>query len=50
VEQLEGDGALVPQVARQKDRRHAAPAELALDRVASAKGVFQGGWDGHDGS
>ena len=35
---LDRDGAVVLAVARQVDHRHAAPAQLALDRVAVAHG------------
>ena len=37
-EHLEGDQALVPQVAREIDRGHAALPELALDGVAAGEG------------
>ena len=47
-EDLQGDEAVVFEVAGEIDRGHAAAAELALDRVAIAKGVRQrGGRCGH---
>jgi hypothetical protein len=41
VQDLEGNGPIVPEIARQIDRRHAAPAELALEQVAVAEGIRQ---------
>ena len=37
VQHLERDGAVVPDVVREIDRRHAAAAELALDRVVAGE-------------
>jgi hypothetical protein len=37
-EQLEGDGAVVPQVEREVHRGHAAAAQLAVELVTSSKG------------
>ena len=42
-EQLEGDAALIAVVDRQIDDRHAAAAELALDRVATAEAIREAG-------
>ncbi len=39
---LEGDQPIVPEIARQVDRGHAPPAELALEQVAVTKRVAQG--------
>jgi hypothetical protein len=41
VQDLEGDWAIVPEIARQVDRSHAAPAELALEQVTIAEGIRQ---------
>ena len=41
VQDLEGDSAIVPEIARQVDSSHAAPAELALEQVAVAEGIRQ---------
>ncbi len=41
VQDLKGDWPIVPEIARQVDRSHAAPAELALEQVAVAKGIRQ---------
>jgi hypothetical protein len=41
VQDLEGDGPIVPEIARQVDRTHAAPAELALEQVTVAEGIRQ---------
>jgi hypothetical protein len=50
VEDLQRDRAVVPEVIGQIDRRHAAPAELALDPVTVAEGLGEGRIDwGHDG-
>ena len=38
VEDLEGDGAVVAQVAREIDRGHAPAAELALERIPVLQG------------
>src|SRR6185503_17063759 len=38
MENLEGDGPVVPEIARQEDGGHAAAAELMLDRVAAGQG------------
>ena len=43
MEQLDRDGALVLQVAREVDRRHAARAQLALDHVAVRQRLRQVG-------
>ena len=40
-EHLDGDRPLVPEIARQPDRGHPAPAQLALDGVASGQGGIQ---------
>jgi hypothetical protein len=47
VQDLEGDGPVVPEITRQVDRSHAAAAELPLDHVAVAQGVLeeQVDWD-----
>ena len=45
-EQLEGDGPVVAQVVGEVDGRHSAPAELALEAVASLQGGGRGG-SGH---
>ena len=50
VQHLEGDGSVVPEVVREVDRGHAAPAELALDGITVLEGVFQGRSNGHDNS
>ena len=42
VQDLEGDRPIVPEIARQVDRSHAAPAELALEQVAVTKSIAQG--------
>jgi hypothetical protein len=45
VQDLEGDWPIVLEIAREVDRSHAAPAELALERVAvgqSGREPFQG--------
>ena len=42
VQDLEGDGPIVPEIVRQVDRGHAAPAELALEQVAVTKSIAQG--------
>ena len=48
VEDLEGDGAVVPEVAGEVDRGHAAAAELALEGVAAGERGAQGlGGSGH---
>ena len=41
VQDLAGDGPIVPEIARKVDRGHAAPAELALEQVAVAEGIRQ---------
>ena len=41
MQDLDGDLALVPDVGREEDGRHAALSELALDRVAVGKLGFQ---------
>ena len=41
MQDLEGDWPIVPEIARQVDRSHAAPAELALEQVAVAEGIRQ---------
>ncbi len=38
---LDGDGAVMLQVLGEVDRRHPAPTELALDRVAVGEGGLQ---------
>jgi hypothetical protein len=38
---LDGDQPLVPQIAREPDGGHPAPAQLALDGVASGQGGVQ---------
>jgi len=43
VEDLEGDGPVVPEVGGQVDGRHAAAAQLPLDAVAIAEGGIQRG-------
>ena len=43
MEDLERDGTIVPDVVGQVDHRHAAAAELALEHVAVAERVGQGG-------
>ncbi len=48
-EHLEGDEAIVAEVPGEVDRRHAAAAELALEEIAVAQGVGEGGIDSsHD--
>ena len=42
-EELEGDGAVVLEVAREIDGGHAAAAELALEDVAGAEAVLERG-------
>lgn len=42
VQHFEGDWPIVPEIARQVDRGHAAPAELAFDQVAVTKRIAQG--------
>jgi hypothetical protein len=37
VQDLEGDGTIVPDVVRQEDRGHPAATELALDRVGGGE-------------
>ena len=37
MQHLEGDETLVPQILREVDSRHPAPAELAIDCVVRAK-------------
>ena len=39
MEDLQGDGAVVPEIAGEIDRGHAAAAELALEHVAVPKSV-----------
>jgi hypothetical protein len=41
MEDLEGDGAVVPEVAGQVDRGHAAAAELTLEPVAVGRGGLE---------
>jgi hypothetical protein len=41
VQDLEGDRPIVPEIARQPDRSHATPAELALEEVAVTKSLAQ---------
>jgi hypothetical protein len=41
VQDLEGDWPIVPEIARQVNRSHAAPAEFALEQVAVAEGIRQ---------
>jgi hypothetical protein len=41
VEHLERDRPVMAKVVRQMDRRHAAPAELALDAVAVSEGSLE---------
>ena len=41
LEDLEGDLSLVPDIAREVDRRHAAGTELAQDLVASSQHIVQ---------
>ena len=43
MEDLERDGTIVPDVVGQVDHRHAAAAELTLERVAVAERGGQGG-------
>ena len=43
VQHLEGHLALVLEIAGEKNRRHAAPAELALDEVAAGQGGLEAG-------
>ena len=38
VENFEGDRSLVFEIAREVDRGHSAPTQLALDRVTARKG------------
>ena len=42
MEDLQGDRTVVPEIAGEIDRGHAATAELALEHVAVAEGVCQG--------
>jgi hypothetical protein len=42
VQDLEGDRPIVPEIAGQVDRGHAAPAQLALEQVAVVEGVCEG--------
>jgi len=46
-EQLEGHGAVVSEIVGQPDRRHPAPAELALDPVAVGQRRRELGRGGH---
>ena len=39
MEDLQGDGAVVPEIAGEVDRGHAAAAELALEHVAVTQSV-----------
>jgi hypothetical protein len=41
VQDLEGDWAIVAEIARQEDRSHAAAAELALEDVAVGEGSLE---------
>ena len=41
VQDLERHRPIVPEIARQVDRSHAAAAELALEQVAIAEGIRQ---------
>ncbi len=41
VQDLERHRAVMPKVAREKYRGHAAATELALDRIAASQGAFQ---------
>ena len=41
MQHLEGDQPIVPEIARQVDRGHAPPAELALEQVAVTEGIRQ---------
>jgi len=50
VQDLEGDGPLVPEITRQVDRSHAALAELALEQVTIAEGIRQWRVDGGHGN
>ncbi len=42
VQDLEGDWPIVPEIACQVDRGHAAPTELPLEQVAVTKSIAQG--------
>jgi hypothetical protein len=41
VQDLEGDGPIVPEIACQVDRSHAAPPQLALEPVAVTQSIRQ---------
>jgi hypothetical protein len=41
VQDLEGDWPIVPEIARQVDRSHAAPPQLALEQVAVTQSIRQ---------
>jgi hypothetical protein len=43
VQDLEGDGAVVAEVVRAVDRRHAAAAELGVETVAAGEGLRESG-------
>jgi len=50
VQNLQRDRPIVPEITRQVDRGHAAPAELALEQVTIAESIRQWrvAWDHGD--